>query len=86
MKCFLSGVITYNVEGVYPRFGETLFHHVQGRKIPNLKMKTTYTSETYQVHSSQTTRRRINNVLFTAVETSDLTFHISYSFFVNITV
>jgi hypothetical protein len=51
-------------------------------------MKTTYlyASETYQVYSSQTTRHLINNVIFTAVKTSDLAFHISYNFFVNINV
>ena len=78
-------MITYNAEGVYARFGGAHFHHLQGRKIPYLKRKTTYASETY-VHTSQTTRRRINNVIFTDVKTSDLAFHISYNFFVNINV
>jgi len=39
-------MIIHNVEGVYPRFGGTHFHHLQGRKIPYFKMKTTYASET----------------------------------------
>lgn len=85
MKCFFWDMVTYNVEGVYSRFGGTHFHHLQGRRFPTWRWIQHFPPK-HHVHSSQTTRLHISNLIFTTVKTSDLAFHIYYLFFVNIIV